>query len=89
MRLVQHLDKRRRRVLETLTMYEDLNLGEWVECWNCCGEGVMDHDCDEDTCCCLYPYDNVPCDICDGNGGWYKDATSRDTEAPETVSATR
>lgn len=43
---------------------------DWRECWNCGGECYSDHDCGEDTCCCLYPEDNVPCDICDGRGGW-------------------
>lgn len=42
----------------------------WVGCWQCGGEGVSGHDCGEDTCCCLHPEDNEPCDICDGNGGW-------------------
>ncbi len=44
--------------------------GDWVECWNCGGEGTDGHDCGEDTCCCLYPEDNVTCDICKGKGGW-------------------
>ena len=39
-------------------------------CWNCGGEGRTHHDCGEDTCCCLYPHDNVVCDICDGNGDY-------------------
>lgn len=41
---------------------------EYVDCWNCGGEGLTDHDCGEDTCCCLHPRDNVSCDICDGEG---------------------
>jgi hypothetical protein len=43
----------------------------WRECWNCGGDLYVDHDCGEDTCCCLWPEDNVKCDICNGNGGWY------------------
>lgn len=43
---------------------------DWVECWNCGGEGYSYHDCGEDCCCCLNPEDNVICDICDGAGGW-------------------
>lgn len=39
-------------------------------CYQCGGEGVTHHDCGEDTCCCLYPEDNVRCDICHGEGGW-------------------
>ena len=46
--------------------------GDWIECWMCGGDIYVDHDCGEDTCCCLYPEDNVVCDICDGAGGWYK-----------------
>lgn len=42
---------------------------EWVACGNC-DEGFSHHDCGEDTCCCLYPEDNVRCDICFGHGGW-------------------
>lgn len=41
---------------------------ESVECWNCGGEGLTDHDCGEDCCCCLYPEPNVRCDICEGAG---------------------
>lgn len=44
----------------------------WIECWNC-EEGYSHHDCGEDTCCCLYPENNVRCDICRGRGGWYSD----------------
>lgn len=44
---------------------------EWEECETCGGEGVCGHDCGEDVCCCLYPEDNIPCDICDGVGGYY------------------
>lgn len=43
----------------------------WEECEICGGEGVSEHDCGDDTCCCLYPEDNMRCDQCDGHGGWY------------------
>ncbi|MGH8697726.1 MAG: hypothetical protein ACREVS_14680 [Burkholderiales bacterium] len=43
---------------------------EREECWSCGGEGVNDHDCGEDSCCCLYPEDNVRCDVCLGAGGF-------------------
>jgi len=43
---------------------------ERVQCWNCGGEGYSHHNCGEDCCCCLYPEDNVICDICCGTGGW-------------------
>lgn len=42
----------------------------WQECDNCDEEGFVDHDCGEDTCCCLYPEQNVRCDICRGKRGW-------------------
>lgn len=48
----------------------------WVYCEQCGGEGVDGHDCGDDTCCCAYPEDNVPCDICRGRGGWYSCASS-------------
>lgn len=48
-------------------------MDEWIECWNCGGEGYSHHDCGEDTCFCLMPEDNVICDICNGVGGWYLD----------------
>ena len=43
---------------------------DWAECYNC-EEGYSSHDCGEDCCCCLEPENNVTCDICDGNGGWW------------------
>lgn len=45
---------------------------DWEECWNCDEYGFSHHDCGEDSCCCLYPENNVVCDICDGKGGWYR-----------------
>lgn len=47
----------------------------YKDCWNCGGEGVTDHDCGEDCCACLYPEDNVECDICAARGGFYVCAT--------------
>lgn len=44
----------------------------WHECYNCDDGGMSDHDCGEDVCCCLNPFDNVRCDICNGKGGWYQ-----------------
>jgi hypothetical protein len=42
----------------------------WADCGNCF-EGFTGHDCGEDCCCCLYPEDNVTCDICYGAGGFF------------------
>jgi hypothetical protein len=44
--------------------------GHWHTCWNCGGEGTSGHDCGEDSCCCLDPEDDQPCQICHGEGGW-------------------
>ena len=44
---------------------------ERVDCENCGGEGFTNHDCGEDTCCCLEPEDNVECDVCDGEGSYW------------------
>lgn len=44
----------------------------WEDCHECGGEGVSRHDCGDDTCCCLYPDDDEPCDTCGGHGGWYR-----------------
>jgi len=45
----------------------------WVTCWDCQGEIYTHHDCGEDTCCCLYPEDNVICTTCRGAGGWKRE----------------
>lgn len=45
---------------------------DWQDCEECGGEGYVDHDCGEDCCACLNPEDNVPCDCCRGNTGWYR-----------------
>ncbi len=45
------------------------NEKSWRDCYNC-EYGFSDHDCGEDSCCCLEPEDNVTCDICFGKGGW-------------------
>lgn len=42
---------------------------ELVDCYNC-EDGFSHHDCGEDCCACLYPVENVQCDICYGKGGW-------------------
>lgn len=43
---------------------------DYRACWQCDG-GCDVHDCGEDCCCCLYPEDNVRCEICGGSGGWW------------------
>lgn len=58
---------------------------DWCECWKCGGEGVDGHDCGEDCCCCLYPEDNVRCDICNGKGGWWRCYTCAPATADEEL----
>lgn len=41
-----------------------------VDCDECGGDGDNGHDCGEDSCCCLYPEENIECSNCDGAGGW-------------------
>ena len=43
-----------------------------------CEDGYSDHECGEDTCCCLRPELNVPCEICEGKGGWWRCMQSGD-----------
>lgn len=43
---------------------------DWQKC-GACDDGLSGHDCGEDCCCCLDPEPNVPCDICEGHGGWW------------------
>ena len=40
------------------------------DCNNCGGDGVVDHDCGEDTCACAKPELNVGCGVCGGAGGF-------------------
>lgn len=46
---------------------------EWVECWDCGGEGYHTDACEceafEDTCCCAEPTPPI-CRTCKGKGGW-------------------
>lgn len=40
------------------------------DCGACGGDGYVDHDCGEDSCPCADPEINVPCGVCDGEGGF-------------------
>jgi hypothetical protein len=51
---------------------------DYQQCEQCAGDGYDHHDCGEDCCMCMYPEDNVPCDICGGRGGWYRCMSSRE-----------
>lgn len=59
--------------LSEVPLDED-QFSDWIDCWQCGGEGYSHHDCGEDTCCCADPEDNVRCDICHGKGGWKREA---------------
>lgn len=37
------------------------------ECWSCGGSGESEHDCFDDTCCCLNPEPDT-CEVCKGEG---------------------
>jgi len=45
---------------------------DWLPCPYCDEYGNSHHDCGEDCCCCLYPENNVVCDMCNGAGGWWR-----------------
>jgi hypothetical protein len=58
-----------------MSMVED-DAGEFVECWQCCGVGLV-AGCFEDTCSCLGDPEDaleccapIACDVCRGKGGW-------------------
>ena len=57
-------------------------MSDWNECWNCGGEGFSHHDCGEDVCPCLHPEDNVLCDICEGDGGWWDEDEEETDNTP-------
>lgn len=46
-------------------------------CANCGGEGYEDHDCFDDSCCCLDPGEDV-CSWCRGEGGSHVCLSSRE-----------
>lgn len=57
---------------------------EWIECWQCGGNGVL-AGCFEDTCCCLGDPNDPDdccapkyCDVCRGNGGWTDGESTND-----------
>lgn len=56
---------------------------DWMDCHHCHGEGYVEHDCFEDTCCCLDPDDEV-CRDCDGDGGYWRcNAQMKRGDAPD------
>ena len=54
------------------------SLCDWVVCWDCGGNGYTHHDCGEDVCCCLYQEDNVVCETCGGERGWWRCLAARE-----------
>ena len=73
--------------MSTADDYDYDDYSEYVDCWQCGGEGGW-NSCMEDTCCALGGEEgcNDPlcwrrCDICKGEGGW-------DREEPSTTQAT-
>lgn len=51
---------------------------DWVDCELCGGEGYSEHDCGDDTCCCLEPENNLACASCGGAGGFNTCLSSRE-----------
>jgi hypothetical protein len=56
---------------DAVTESYDSDDGDWVECYECDGEGGF-HDCGEDCCVCRDPEGPpwAPCPGCEGRGGW-------------------
>lgn len=52
---------------ETTEAPEWVDYGDWIECWNCGGEGEIE---DEDW---QFAGEFYTCDICDGRGGWKRE----------------
>lgn len=62
-----------------LPEYEPDDFDEWVECWQCDGEGGRPV-CQEDSCPHIYGEDECDdpvcwrrCDVCRGKGGWARE----------------
>lgn len=55
---------------------------DWVDCYNCGGEGELGSDCIDDLChggeCIHGDSGQLRCDICRGKGGWWRCISSRD-----------
>lgn len=50
-------------------VYEDGGWGEWVDCWQCGGDGEFDLYEEDPTA--HVPGEVEPCEECHGRGGWY------------------
>jgi hypothetical protein len=55
---------------------DDIDIGDWTDCWQCFGHGML-AGCFEDTCVCDgdaedpdYCCAPSKCDVCRGKGGW-------------------
>jgi hypothetical protein len=59
-------------------MFDYITDGEWIDCWDCGGEGLIDGECTcwEDTCCCLEPEPPM-CTTCNGAGGWWNEEVKK------------
>lgn len=75
--------------MSTADDYDYDDYSEYVDCWQCGGEGGW-NSCMEDTCCALGGEEgcNDPscwrrCDICKGEGGWTREEPSTTQAAPD------
>jgi DnaJ-class molecular chaperone len=44
--------------------------GDWFQCWNCGGEGELNHYESDPLWYATYEEGWETCDICKGEGGW-------------------
>jgi hypothetical protein len=58
---------------DTIDELHDFDDPDWIDCWDCGGEGILDDECTcqsvADICCCLHP-EPADCRTCRGRGGW-------------------
>lgn len=62
---------------------------QFETCTNCGGSGLDGHDCGEDTCCCLYPDENMICQECFGAGRVESDFEDDELEAAVNYEMTK
>lgn len=49
-------------------IYDAMQNGADDECYECGGEGFIEEDCFEDSCCCL-EHELIPCPVCNRGTG--------------------
>lgn len=68
-------------IADVFDMHED---DDWVECWNCSGEGGFEDECEcttaADQCFCETSTPRK-CPECKGMGGWTEDADQLEVQS--------